>query len=413
MPRFQLNRVGFLLIALVRLAIRVHPRSLLVLCATLASASVGSAQAPTRRESVRVQVIQNGALSSAPTRYWLAAAPTFDVGGLEDDPELEFNARRGEVWAVPLRSGGLAVLDVSRVQVFSSTGRRLHVIGRDGSGPREFRAVYTGCSLAGDTLLIADGSLSRLSVLAPNGTFVRTAQSDDARAVGHYGCLSDGSVVAVRTIERRGPKAVVEVVRFDAQGKRLNIVLRDPDAEASDIAVGKGLSVIGRGMSVYVSDGREIRMFRRDGSLLRLFRTSDPVESITDAEYERELGFVFPARAASSAQRRSSIERALARERRSAWPLFDRIIPDDEGRVWVQHFRRLSEVAAAGPFSRDVWTAFDSLGRLDARLELPPPVRRDRPPPVVVAFSRGGVLLKERDDDGAVHFRRYELIRAR
>jgi hypothetical protein len=371
---------------------------------------VSSAQSRPRRESVRVEVVQNGALASAPARYRLAGKPTFDVGGLEDDPELEFNTRRGEVWAVPLRSGGLAVLDVTRVHVFSSTGTRRHVVGRDGAGPREFRGIYAGCALSDDTLLVADGSLSRLSVISPSGQFARTAQSDDARAVRHHACLSDGSVLAVRTVERRGSKEVVEVVRLDADGKRLNIVLRAPDAEAYDIAIGYGHSVIGRGMLVYVSDGREIRVYRGDGAPLRVLRTRDSIKSITDAEYERELGSVFPGRAA---QRRSNIERAMARERRSTWPLFDRIMPDDEGRVWVQHFRRLSEVSAASPFSRAVWTAFDSLGRLDGRLELPPPVRRDRPPPVVVAFWRGGVLLKERDDDGAVHFRRYELIRGR
>ncbi len=381
-------------------------------CLTIALASVGSSQQATRGERTAVEVVQNGALSSAGLRYRLAPSPSFEVGGLERDPDLEFNMRRGELWAVPLQSGGLAVLDVTRVHVFSSTGARLRVVGRDGSGPNEFRSIYSGCGLAGDSLLVADASLSRLSIISPSGGFVRTMQSDDARGIGHHACLDDGSVLSVRMAERQGRNSVVEVVRLDARGQRLNVVSREEEAPAVDFVVGKGLRVIASGSLAYVSDGREIRVYRADGILVRRLRTRDPAQPITDAEYERELGFSFPA-GTSAEERTRVMERLKARRGRSVWPLFDRVIPGDHGRVWVQHFRRSSERSAGGPFARESWTAFDSLGRLDGRLELPPPVRRDRRPPEVVSFPRGGVLLKEHDADGAVHFRWYGLVRGR
>lgn len=395
-----------------RAMVRAMSRSLPALCLTFTLARLGHAQSnvpPARGGPV---LVENGALLSAPARYRLAPTPTFDVGGLEQDPELEFNARRGELWAVPLRSGGLAVLDVTRVHVFSSTGARLRVVGRDGSGPNEFRGIYAGCGLAGDTLLVADGSLSRLSVISPGGGFARTMQSDDARAVGHHACLDDGTVLVARTLERRGPRSVVEVVRLDARGRRLNSVTRENDAPSLDFVAGRGLGVIARGSLAYVGDGREIRVYRADGVLVRRVRTRDPVQPITDAEYEQEFAFTFP-KGTSAAERTRVFERAKARRGSTVWPLFDRVIPGDDGRVWVQHFRRSSERLAGGPFARERWTAFDSLGRLDGRLELPPLVRRDRRPPDVIAFPPGGVLLKEYDDDGAVHFRRYELLRAR
>lgn len=381
-------------------------------CLTVALASVGSSQPATRGETIAVDVVQNGTLLSAGLRYRLAPTPSFDVGGLERDPDLEFNMRRGELWAVPLRSGGLAVLDVTRVHVFSSTGTRLRVVGRSGSGPNEFRGIYSGCGLAGDSLWVADASLSRLSVIAPSGAFARTMQSDDARIIGHHACLDDGSVLSVRMAERQGRMSVAEVVRLDTRGRRLNVVSREEEAPALDFVVGKGLWVIASGSLAYVSDGREIRVHRADGVLVRRLRTRDPAQPITDAEYERELGFSFPA-GTPAAERTRDIERLKARRGANVWPLFERVIPGDHGRVWVQHFRRWSERSAAGPFTRESWTAFDSLGRLDGRLELPPPVRRGRRPPEVVAFPSGGVLLKEYDPDGAVHFRRYELLRAR
>ena len=379
-------------------------------CLAVALAEVGSSQEATRGASAAAPLVESDELSTAPSRYRLSPRPTLDIGGLEQDPELEFNARRAEVWAVPLRSGGLAVLDVSRVHIFSSTGVRRGIAGRDGSGPNEFRGLYSGCGLGGDTILVADGSLSRLSVISPSGAFIRTLQSDDARAVTHHACLADGSVLASRMVEQRGPNSVVEVVRLDTRAERRSVVVREDQAPALDFVAGRSVSVIANGTLVYVSDGREIRVYRVDGSLVRHLRTRDPALPITSEQYERELAFSFP-RNASSAERARVTERLTARRGRNVWPLFDRVMPGDDGRIWVQHFRRPSERSAGGPFAREKWTAFDSLGRLDGRLELPPPVRQDRRPPEVVAFPRGGVLLKEYDDDGAVHFRQYPLLR--
>lgn len=100
----------------------------------------------TRRDSAGIRIVENPALADSPVRFRLGTQPTLDVGGLDADPELEFNARRGELWAVPLRNGGLGVLDITRVQVFSRTGARERVIGRAGGGRTSFARCTAGAA---------------------------------------------------------------------------------------------------------------------------------------------------------------------------------------------------------------------------------------------------------------------------
>jgi len=52
------------------------------------------------------------------------------------------------------------------VDVYSSTGRFLRRVGRDGEGPGEFHAV-TSISVFHDSLLVLDGVLQRITVFAP------------------------------------------------------------------------------------------------------------------------------------------------------------------------------------------------------------------------------------------------------
>jgi hypothetical protein len=82
------------------------------------------AQSFITRDSAGIRIIENSALGDAPVRFRLAPQSVLDVGGLEANPELEFAATRGELRAFPLPDGGLAVLDISRLQLFSKAGER-------------------------------------------------------------------------------------------------------------------------------------------------------------------------------------------------------------------------------------------------------------------------------------------------
>ena len=62
---------------------------------------------------------------------------------------------------------------IQEIRVFDTTGIHLGTIGREGSGPGEFRSLEA-MGFIGDTLWSIDGDLRRLSFFSPNGTLLVT-----------------------------------------------------------------------------------------------------------------------------------------------------------------------------------------------------------------------------------------------
>lgn len=69
--------------------------------------------------------------------------------------------------------------------VFTSEGEFVRELGRSGEGPGEFRSAAYATALPGDSLLVVDSRLRRVSVFAPDLEFVRTISLPIAgRSVG-------------------------------------------------------------------------------------------------------------------------------------------------------------------------------------------------------------------------------------
>lgn len=364
----------------------------------------------TSRDSARIRIVENPALGASQVRFRLASRASFSVGGMDAVPDLEFNAGQSSLLrAVPLLGGGLAVLDVTRVQIFSPKGVRERVIGRAGGGPREFRELYSGCALRGDTLVVFDGQLSRAVTLSPRGEFARTTHSDDFRSTLLHACFDDGTILVKRALARRAGVADLELARMQRDGTTLNVVARVSNVPDRDMVTKGAVSAAAAGRFAYFGDGRagEIRVYSREGELRQLIRTRDRPLPITAQDIETELERTFPP-GVNAGNRTKMVARARANLRRTTWPVYEQILPGDNGRLWVQHYRRFSS-RMSSPFASESWTAFDSLGRMEGRLVLPAPVHRDRTPPRVIAFARGGVLMLQLDDDGAARFSLYPL----
>lgn len=82
----------------------------------------------------------------------------------------------------------VAVPDDATIYVFNASGGLQYRIGRRGAGPGEFRAITSIALIRGDTLLVHDASLRRVSAFAPGGKFV---SSDEAPALLRC-CARDG-----------------------------------------------------------------------------------------------------------------------------------------------------------------------------------------------------------------------------
>ncbi len=90
-------------------------------------------------------------------------------------------------------SGRLWVLDylAAHVLVMSADGELLETIGRDGSGPREFKRP-AAFALSPDTLRVVDGGNGRLQTLALGSEFTRNAPLTLASGMGPIAVRDDG-----------------------------------------------------------------------------------------------------------------------------------------------------------------------------------------------------------------------------
>ncbi|MEZ4455192.1 MAG: 6-bladed beta-propeller [Gemmatimonadales bacterium] len=111
--------------------------------------------------------------------------------GREGDANYEFN----HVWAaVRFPDGLIGVADRSpTIRIYDTTGRFLRTLGRDGSGPGEFRNV-TRMFLSGDTLIVYDFRQRRLTSYLADGTLIGTqpVRFDAEERAGVIGRLSGG-----------------------------------------------------------------------------------------------------------------------------------------------------------------------------------------------------------------------------
>ena len=195
---------------------------LIGLCAVLGRTEA-SAQEARIRDSAGVRIVENTARKDAPVRYRIADKPLFEVGGLELNPDEEFDHKQGYLRGVRLSNGGFAVIDVSRVHYFDARGKRVRIVGKKGQGPEEFLYLTSICRTRGDTLILYDSHNRRLSVLDGSGRILRTIlQGDNGSASSNF-CFDDGSFVLER-MDQLGSLRQKRVTRLRTDGSISNVV---------------------------------------------------------------------------------------------------------------------------------------------------------------------------------------------
>jgi len=95
---------------------------------------------------------------------------------------------------------GIAVTDINRVLIFDSTGHLLVTHGRKGAGPGEYENVQAICQSTGDTLVVVDAGRSRVSVLTPDGRFVRSFNLVMGELPFQHACLEDGTILVKKVL---------------------------------------------------------------------------------------------------------------------------------------------------------------------------------------------------------------------
>jgi hypothetical protein len=148
---------------------------------------------------------------------------------------------------------------------------------------------------------------------------------------------------------------------------------------------------------VGTQDAPELRAFARTGDVVRILRTGERVEPVTDAVRRAVIdSAIARAEATVPAEQLPGIRASWEnREMAESIPPYGRILTDRLGNLWVAEY-------AAPPGVPSLWQIFDPEGRRLAGLRLPPNVR-------VLEAGDGWLLVLERDDLDVEYVRLYDL----
>lgn len=136
--------------------------------------SGGEEPAPstTQHDSAGVHVVENGRTARSSVSKWIVdTMPLVRIGGgLGDRPLFRVQG------AVRLTSGQIAVADggSSEIRYYDDNGRLTVTTGGQGEGPGEFVRISQLLRAPSDSLMVYDGALRRLTILARDGDVART-----------------------------------------------------------------------------------------------------------------------------------------------------------------------------------------------------------------------------------------------
>lgn len=376
---------------------------------------------PVVRDSAGIAIVENASPDdSLAYDWWRVEGPRLDIGGEDRAGHDLFRVSA----ALNLDDGRVVVADrgMSELRFFDPSGSLLSVAGGRGEGPGEFRNI-TWLAATGDSLFVFDGSAVRMSVFSLDGRFVRDfgfgGQASRATAIGLFadGSFAGRETVLLQTDGGGLPPAGLQrpeilVVRLARAGELLDTLGRFPGAErhisvnmeGGQTAVQILTPLLARTPSHVVladrlwsgtQDAAELRVFRRDGRLLRIVRTGRAPEPVTDRHREA----LIAKRLESVPDDRRVAVRAGLEELAVAdfVPPYGGLVGDRAGNLWVADYDD-----GLGPAGR--WTVYAADGRALARIALP-----ERFTPYDIATD--WILGKELDDLEIEHVRLYQLVR--
>jgi len=368
---------------------RLPPRRISIALTCVAVASACEEVQPDAgivvRDSAGIQIVENPA--RAPLQLNLRdATAMLEVGLVEGDAALQFS---NVVGAVVTSSGTLVVAngDSNELQFIDGDGSFLKSVGRTGEGPGEF-AGLSGLTRRGDSLIVSDGRLGRISVFHETGDFVRATPP----GAPFFGMLGAGEGVSYAVAERReltpgtAARAKGFLIRHALTGERIDTISDfllnenwlDPDVPGfSSRVFGKVVMTAFGSDRVLVADNTEagVREVERTGRVRRHIRRTGGGRAVTDVDVQRYID-VFGARyegapaaaiefrvgpirnqpppATMPAVGRSELVRS-----RLPWILIDQL-----DQVWTLDY-------LAFPDDPATWSVYDTSGRLLTSVRVP------------------------------------------
>lgn len=377
----------------------ITPSIAMLAIATFAHAACGAADADpdvvsTVRDSAGVRIVEH---SGVPPEIQLGD-PVLRIGSLDGPEHDQLHRVQG---AARLGDGRIVIADggSSQLRFFDATGAHLMNFGRRGGGPGEFQSMSFMRRLRGDSILVFDSRLRRVTVVSPDGAVARevplTLEGRGSLAVA--AATIDGTLLLRRmaamstesrdylrdtldlSIHRDGAAPVnmppylgSEMQRrVEENGQMVMIMLSTlPFARTSHTAAGTAFWIGS-------TDMYEIHGYDTTGRLAIILRSAHvPQRSVDDALLARFADArVEDRRRALQSGSGEFDERAIRRDldalpRVSGLPFYDGLFADDAGRLWVREF----DVPDIDPLPSR-WAVFDADGAFLSMVVMPPRTR--------------------------------------
>ena len=297
--------------------------------------------------------------------WTLGPAPLTRLQGSESDDNYDlYNAPD-----IVRLSNGVLVLapQGGPVRLYGPNGKHLRTVGRKGQGPGEFGQIVQIGRIRGDTIVTFDNELGRISVLSPQGDFVRSHRSNPLVGQRLGGFTHDGHFIGEHSASRRATNAVSR--------DRVTLVSRNPESgEATPIVAipGAWMTAVGQvpfspsprtaiaGRRIYATsaDKYDILVFE-DNKPLHSIRIEIPCIPVTTTEVRKW------ADNSSSLGDDEATTRYVEQVRDKAAKCHghvNRMLTNGAGRLWVRPPSRVTS-------QPDRWLIHGPDGRLIARFE--------------------------------------------
>ncbi|HEX9728274.1 MAG TPA: 6-bladed beta-propeller [Gemmatimonadales bacterium] len=382
-----------------------------------ACAATDEPPSTTVSDSAGVRIVSNRAADERDPIWLVADRPSVDIGRADQSPEYElFRASH----SLRLTDGRIVVANggTNQVRFYEHDGTFVGAVGREGEGPGEFRGLEHVFPYRGDSILVSDFRLARLSVFDSDGRFGRSVTTQTTQAapfVRVVGVFEDYTLLGTGGIDvgnappsglRRYP---IRLYHLDSAAVPLDSLGAFPSTEMFFLAFGGGIStrqpLFGKasrwfagGNQFYVAtnDTYEIRRYGLDGTVHGIVRLDREPRPVTDGDVQRELDRRL---AAAGTQDRAEVERTFRTiPRPETMPAYGRVLLDDSLHLWVGDY----------PLQTDslwFWRVFDPSGTYLGRVVMPVGLEPHQ-------IGHDFVLGRWFDPDGVEHVRLYHLERA-
>lgn len=330
-------------------------------------------------DSAGVPIVHSeGPLWNTSPGWSLSEQPLVEIG-VRFGAESHTLSNVGDVIRLPGDRIAVVNTGTAQIRVYSISGEHLQDLGRSGDGPGEFRRVRRLWVTPHDSVMAYDGSLSRVTVYAPDLSLVRTMAIRPQGGASQAFVLrsfDDGQLLVDEIIRPPGrPRAglfsggVRRFTRYSSDGARVNTIGELAASNNWGFSTGDAFayttapfSVIfppsqGDGRSLYLGPGLLPQVEHRSpsGQLIRVIRWSEARRAVDSEVIEQfrtwRLGLLD-----DPDYRQSTLAMLEGLEFPELIPVYQSLRVDLEGHLWVERYRTRGEEDRR-------WWVFDPDGR--------------------------------------------------